>query len=725
MPCAHCGTTDGTFSTDCQYCGKSFTDCVNCLVDEKDKLGEKVWCGGCDAVPSPIKKKKLTHLEKDESEEILNFDLVSTNSGPSEGNQVLQIQPSVSFQNFFSVLPLPKLKLQETIQTKKKRRREVLDLCRSDEQITISLNTLQQRPLDLGVITWNTHGLDQYEEKMKAIAWMFEKHEWLDVLALQEVRKSKKLGLRGEGLTVIRGPLLISVTHWNPKTSKTTKKGKTNSLLRTLTIEDEATDVRCGQFEYYPLVFRKSSVTYKSCRLFFGGEWLDFDARREYFWSKPQKALKKKEKRVEGLPDYRPIVVYTLECQGQTVNVAIVHTTPVGQGLGRKGEYEQVSGFFEAIENKTGHWIIAGDYYIDPESSVKIDSNTTFRPLSHLFRTKAEELKLQIGISISATNQSPLSEKHSRPIRQNEKDLIKDRDIRYMREVTLVIKLRGVEKVRRLVRLDKKYVKNKRADFFLATSGFQFFRVGLVRPKTGLLEVDPNYNALNWWTQLSDHAPVGGIFCTELRSSKWGGIQDQQLLENPERLWKAQEQIFDLHREAVSTLAKAQAWLIERLLNLALLEEEYPLDGSYQPPVEEEISFVKDSKLEVMEISDEGLPTTHGQRAARLCCILDGILNAPYALWLGVKPPKFNRELWWVSASRALDEEVVEWILACEGAKVDLLEDQLPSAAAVLLDVARVIKDVGPALRVLDFDLEDLDLTDEKETYKEVQISNF
>ena len=238
----------------------------------------------------------------------------------------------------------------------------------------------------------------------------------------------------------------------------------------------------------------------------------------------------------------RPLIVYELQPRGasNTVSVAVVHTSPEGTQLRRLDEFQQVQGAFQFSKTRGGFWIFAGDYYLDPESQVidRRGAGSQPRRLS-LFEKAAETEGLQISISLSATNQSAARNTGRRNIAPDTTG-----------QGSKVI-LPGFNDGKNHLAV------NKRADFFLCNPEFQFHRTGLVCPRGGLLNVDPNHNALNWWSLISDHCPVGGVFSQLDTSIKFNRDIDPQRT-NADGYWgrviKALEELGELHAAALQQL---------------------------------------------------------------------------------------------------------------------------------------------------------------------------
>ncbi len=447
---------------------------------------------------------------------------------------------------------------------------------------SVLLNTVNDSLLDIGIVTYNIHDFKEEDtnEKNAVFNYLFEKHPWLDVLVLQEFRWGhRKLINLGEGIEISYGPPMLSISPGG-----------------------EVVGIRLGQNELYPILFRKKTVKVKA-------SWATYDGNQKLvenkgnpdfkkidnltdkklkgpkkqsnvlylfehdelvLWSKMEHDVRWKEKRPTPYT-CRPIIVYDLEVEGKQVYVAVVHTTPEGTKLDREGEYRQVKSFFEYVSKQEGYWIIIGDYYLDPESSVESNTGTSSRQHEDLFETNLGNLGLEFAIPISATNQTKLQQKtgalqhhntlmsqfgdREKGIEVTEKNREEEKYKQYIKEGKKGYKDRVLRK-----RGSKKFmVVNKRADFIVCTQNFQFRQAGLIRPSGGLLVVDPNHHALNWWSQFSDHCPSGAILCSASSSKRWSLYQsflEQYWPEIGKKLMGAEIQIQELRKNAAVQIKK-------------------------------------------------------------------------------------------------------------------------------------------------------------------------
>ncbi|WP_437335465.1 hypothetical protein [Sorangium sp. So ce394] len=243
----------------------------------------------------------------------------------------------------------------------------------------------------------------------------------------------------------------------------------------------------------------------------------------------------------------RPVVVHDLELldpRGEKVSVGVVHTTPAGHGLKRQGEYEQLEGMFAYVGKAGGHWVLAGDYYLDPESTV-VKSTKLNHCKSQLFESHLTNANLDLAISVSATNQTRL---------KGNAQNIQDRTTRM-----IVAKQEDGKSGERTV-----VVLNKRADFFAHSKTFVFRQAGIVAPGGGLLPLDFDHRALNWWSDISDHCPVGALLCTGERPQAWRRFEIQKLPRGfRSKIEEACDNVACMRRDAVRGISESLADLCE------------------------------------------------------------------------------------------------------------------------------------------------------------------
>ncbi len=562
-----------------------------------------------------------------------------------------------------------------------------------------SKNVLKQVKLDFGLISWNINHFNNTPViKTNSILRVFSQHEWLDAMALQEINATAKVSL-DKGLVYKSGPKMaaLSILKKPPKNKKTAKSFEGLSNGKNVWLKP-------SQQEFYPLVYRKNSILkYSGCSVFHAGKLIEIEEQdimnQPFYWSKklgkkqsefkdePEDELQEEDDEeyesveenrqidIREIPDCRPIIIHKLEVvKGQFVYVGIVHTTPRGSGLGRQGEFEQIQLFLNFISKSEENWIIAGDYYLDPESTVASNSNTKNRPVDDLFESKIEDLNLRLAISVSATNQTKLTEKVNKSIKDNPKKNLKDRAARIY-----IVKKKKITK----------YVVNKRADFFICTPNFGITHTGLVSPKSGVLPVDPNHNALNWWMEISDHAPVGGVFCTSSDSKKLSLIKELDMEANEMRWKKAKNELDHLKKQALQKID-------ETLVNLW-----YFMEGRNDRNVD----------LDEMKIVE------YFEEMSDFCDFLEEVLDDETYQGL------FKRTV--------LDKSVIQKTSAKSDGKVliKLLEDYEKEDTTEFEDVTYdlsademlsfAVQDLLPALRLLGYEIEDFDITSEKETYED------
>jgi exonuclease III len=405
-----------------------------------------------------------------------------------------------------------------------------------------TISTVAFDPIvELGIATWNINHMNRakprFESKKSTLGRLFAKNQWLDVLVVQEINQislqSFANDVKEAGLEMFLGPHMISI---GPQGGK-------------------------GQHEYYPIIWDATRLDFDGCWALHRGTWIPCKAGREIEWTKP--AHKKKNPGIRHIRSYRPIVVYRMVTKtGGVVHICNLHTTPKGSGLSRKHEFDQVRYILEVAQQRRAqgeHWIIVGDYYLDPEASVMDRGHNIGR--AGRFEHAVNQYGLELVIPLSATNQTGLSSIQSGGQNDTEEadDKESDADASKQEKKLLFGKLQkavqeGAFKQQdptsfieqflksqprkpksagassnfladRVVILETdgqrvRVVLNKRADFFICTRGLVRRFCGLMSPVSGVLHVDPNHNALNWWSTVSDHTPIGAIFCSVDQSIK-------------------------------------------------------------------------------------------------------------------------------------------------------------------------------------------------------------
>lgn len=651
-----------------------------------------------------------------------------------------------------------------------------------------SLNTLRPPSLDLGIATWNINHFNNAQKKIEALCWLFEEHPWLDVLVLQEINLSGKAELdelAGEfarrNLAIVYGPLMQSMSPGEaiakprPKASENVKFGDEeleyredrNAKSFQLKLEGEWVWMRPGQPEYYPLIYRTTTVAHHDD----SSPWATYDGAKltgdKHFWTKAtyrkvlfvepmqdewvdlleesgqKRALhpdllgafsayandldgevtfgRKSSSRVGASwtkwpftnagTDYelvhlgdevtaykhvpivkagcRPIVVYDLDVRGKDVHVGVVHTTPAGQGLNRRGEYEQVSRIFEHASNEAAAsqatWIIAGDYYLDPQATVQretvdeeAESEEESGRLLQLFQSALDRFGLRAVIPISATNQSSVDRNYdpsnyivstSTPQNDNEaeKKYLRSKTIRLVRDEGN----RGDYEV---------LVVNKRADFFVCTQDLDLHDCGILCPRGGLLKVDPGHNALNFWSEISDHAPVGVLFSSSRRQARRLAVQYEPP-DSAERWSQAFDQLSALYAECATYLSSCLSALAR-----SVVVEAYQNNQQY------------------------------GALAARLCLFIDATLMDSMLQRFRPYREPFEREKFAALATTVDDLTLNAFLLKAFNTKPEETEDW-PLWEQTLIDVA------GAAfthLQTLNYTVDAFDITSEHDRYENV-----
>ncbi|MCY1067231.1 endonuclease/exonuclease/phosphatase family protein [Nannocystis sp. RBIL2] len=465
--------------------------------------------------------------------------------------------------------------------------------------ITINRNPL----IDLGVVTWNINHMNKtkpkYFSKKYTLARLFTKNPWLDVLVLQEINQvslqSFPNDILAHGLKLALGPHMVSI---GPKGGK-------------------------GQHEYYPLVYRADRLTFDGCWALHRGRWIACPEGQTIFWTKPQH--KKKNKGLRGYASYRPIVVYRMILPGGGfVYIANVHTTPKGSGLSRKHEFDQVKFILQVARARGAlgeHWIVVGDYYLDPEASVMDRGHDHGR--AGRFEHAVNSCGLDLVIPLSASNQtglSAVSEHYEIEVEDDgeDEDAEEDGDASKKEKALLFNKLMKAREAGAFTQADPKrafehalqsdkrkpktkgssdnhladrvvmftlgggnrrikVVLNKRADFFICTRGLTHRFCGMVSPVSGILHVDPNHNALNWWCTVSDHAPIGAIFCNHDYSAKLAEYRRDFAVTYSDELEDSKMEL-----EKIRARVKFEALqILEGLLNKLYLVPPQAVDHNY------------------------------------------------------------------------------------------------------------------------------------------------
>ncbi|MCY1037016.1 hypothetical protein OV207_36615 [Corallococcus sp. BB11-1] len=554
--------------------------------------------------------------------------------------------------------------------------------------------------LDLGVGTFNLNHFGDRTAKAKQaiLLLLFERNPWLDVLVLQEVNKKglpllKAIDFTGHGLTLVMGPQMQAVY---PRYNGEPEDGEEDDGLEDdgdvegylFKAGDGNWTLGKSQNEWYPIIYRNSSGIQLRWRAFNGAQVIkdeNSDTGAPIQWAKSVKRTHEpsgwKTKYPHTVKElvatrklqyqqlnthfmhWRPVVVYDLVVNGDkrnAVHIGVVHTSPAGKGLGRKGEYEQVSGFFEHIaQERETHWIIAGDYYVDPEATLKFDSDSKRRQWSDLFHVKMDALGLELAVTVSATNQTPL---HHRSV-SSKKNKESYEEKGYVKDWAQV---------------EGRFMLNKRADFFVISRTFALHHTGIFSPARGLLPVDPNHNALDWWAKTSDHAPTGGIFCTTPFSRKWA--ENRQLL------------LTDSLRERQSR-AKFETWELQKQAVDALL-----------------------FSLHQVSLMVDGLGQEPRKLACQTCVLISKALNTPTAVAIRGAPyePETQSYLAWKKGAEGVtDQHLSEFFGLCSQVGTSLLLTH----ATPLDEFARAFRNAYRAIQQIGIRPRGFDLTPESQRY--------
>jgi hypothetical protein len=466
-------------------------------------------------------------------------------------------------------------------------------------KLVSAFNTIKPG-FELGMITWNINkqGEDKVEVKRNTLIRLFQQHRWLDVIALQELFKTGLETLLSDeaqeeftknNLEIYPGPPLLirrdesKVIAEHPRMKTYLASGERYAL-----IIRKSPDIQYNGWSIFSIADDKWYTQNEIASLAETEPWIlwvKLDRQKteftkfEYgiYWSK-QERFYEKEKALH----YRPFVVHHLIVSGKKVNVGIVHTSPKGKSLFRKTVFEEIKGFLQAVKKKAEehpaeYWILPGDYYLDPVSTIHIDSEPNpfsltaseakikeerrkkemklaeGTVLTRPFEEEVSKANLKFAVAISATNQSHLTKDVATAIEDKEKGKY---FLRGYSQKTIVEENRSITK----------YVNNSRADFFLCTLNFTITYAGLISPRgRGLLHVDPHHHALNWWSAISDHAPVGAVFCTFSNSPKLQSIKQDELVKT--RVDQVNSQLDEIYRAALAKLSESLDNLTEVILN--------------------------------------------------------------------------------------------------------------------------------------------------------------
>ncbi len=449
------------------------------------------------------------------------------------------------------------------------------------------------------------------------------------------------------------------------------------------------------------------------------------------------------------IPYFRPIIVHKLTINGKPVNIAVVHTSPEGGKLARKGEYDQIAPFLDYIskDDSGALWVIAGDYYLDPESNIASNSAQEKKSPDELFKEQIKAKDLKFVISVSATNQSILTRDVTILRRKNLKEreelkkkiektpklifdnLSQDTEGRLKRQLQKEFEEKPEESSIKFIGLTKPYetkfdsverkvdgttshVVNKRADFFICSPGFTNTFAGIINPLGGLLNVDPNHNALNWWRLISDHAPVGAVFSTLTVSEKLRRIRKDENLYHKERWKKAEEELTEILRKAYDDIYLCfkeldskieQDWmdglgfektLFHHLLFFILNDPRFKFFRSFQV---EEAKFLYDPMLAANQMME----------FFELC------QNAQnYDAFKGIYL-KYNK----VSK---ISDNTSNSELTIDPGKPSEEEIKKKSEQIKSSELTKIVLKISPSLRALGYQIDDFDVTAKDQIYKDV-----
>lgn len=404
----------------------------------------------------------------------------------------------------------------------------------------------------------------------------------------------------------------------------------------------------------------------------------------------------------------RPAIVYKIEVKAGPRNplpakarIAVIHTTPAGSKFNRAGELVQVRQLFAHMGSSADYWIAAGDYYLDPESKVQ-DSNDGSR-IAELFRSVLDQHGLKAVIAVSATNQS-----HIRNFTANQ---LRDQVQHYYTN-------------QEGQRIEKRVV-NKRADFLVVTPNFTFTFGGIVCPRGGLLPVDPNHKALDWWSTISDHAPVGGILCSGDRIASrryYCHSIVHELDQDQSKLEDLYSQVAYIHRRAAEALSAAQSDLLSFLDGIDRRVDTRPWHDTASSQAREQgmtsFSLRPSEELKRRDFPMRGL-------LASLALLIDSVLADPYVQQFGAVRPYFDQRLMMDMTRGCTSEMVVDWMRYWSTMPREVVAQMTNEVVA---PVVRLSRSVMEHLRALNVSEGDFDLTDEDPGYSdsaEIDVSAY
>lgn len=446
---------------------------------------------------------------------------------------------------------------------------------------------------------------------------------------------------------------------------------------------------------------------------------------------------------LQKIPYFRPIIVHKLLIKGRLVNIAVVHTSPEGGKLARMGEYDQIAPFFKYVSNDDSGalWVIAGDYYLDPESNIASNSAQRTENPDELFKEQIKANNLKFVISVSATNQSILTKDTSTKRRKNlrERENLQDKieanpevihnnlskkidtDLKQKFEEEYEIDPQSsskkyigltkpyeikIDSVERKTEEGPRHVVNKRADFFICSPEFSNTFAGIINPLGGLLNVDPNHNALNWWRLISDHVPVGAVVSTLPVSEKLRQIRADENMSHKERWEKAASQLSDLFHKAYNEIRGWYLYLAEeirkdwndglyyeRKLFLALL---------FYILIDKRFEAFQTVKIEgIGAMPQPDFAAAEMMEFFELCQVLDKDYDVFKAIYIKHKKLPFL-------------------LLGFYEAEIMKKWKQMRSSK-----LPRIVKEAAPALRTLGYEIDDFDVTDKEQTYTGVDNKAF
>lgn len=468
-----------------------------------------------------------------------------------------------------------------------------------------SVNTFQPQPMELAVASWNINHFKKAKEKKAVLAFLFRDHPWLDIVVLQEVNQEGRTQLDAllktwEGQEDWRGDI---VCEYGPLMQSLSSIEEPASAASKQQLEEETVDIgdatfacrkvrglesfklkaangqwvwmRPGQQEYYPILYRKSTVRLKSYWATYKGTdrlreqsplywaktgyWLlagEFDedlvAMRELLDRQPyERELPKKVRESLGLKPDDAVVFDKISNGGDTFSKG--KDPKQTQWAYRRWPFEvnnrkhrvvfsqgkmKIYSLVTVIEPKCrpvivykvqmrrgGKPVRIGVVHTTPNGS-KMNRGAELRQVNRVFKVMGRSKNLWLAAGDYYLDpETPVEGKRSGlDGRERLFDAVLEDEF-----LTPVIgwsatnqshignydpedpKDQWITSKKQEGKDVEVHFVNKRADFMVCNQHFDTKFGGIFSPAGGVLLVDPRHNALNWWGAVSDHAPVAGI----------------------------------------------------------------------------------------------------------------------------------------------------------------------------------------------------------------------